>query len=424
MANAVAANLPWGARLKQVYRVLSGVGLTDPRLPAAVAGGTATAAGKSVTANTAMQLAAVWACVRLISETIATLPLVVYRRTNADGREVVGEHPLFGLLHDAPNADYTAVEFWEGVVLCLCLWGNAYAEKEMIGSRLVALTPLRCDLMAVDRDRTGARVYRYADPAGARTLREDQVFHVRGFGPAGDVGLSPISFARQSLGTAIAAEEHAGKMLANGFRPSLILKMAQILKPEQRTDIRENVIGPLAGSMNAGGVFVAEAGMDPMMVSMNPDDAQFLETRQFHVEEIARWFRVPPFMIGHTQKSTSWGTGLEQQMTGFLTFALRPYLKRIEQAISRSLIPAAERARLFAEFNVEGLLRADSAGRAAFYQIMVSNGIMTRNEARRRENLPPKAGGDELTVQAQNVPLGQQAAPAAAPRAADDEEDA
>lgn len=398
--------LPWRVRIKQVIQATRGMSIADPNLPKMMAAAHSTAAGKSVTPDTAMQLATVWACIRLISETAATLPLITYRRGANNARSAASDHPLYALLHDSPSADYTAVEFWEFVVVCLCIWGNAYAEKEFIGKRLVALTPLRSDLMSVERNRDGERLYRYSGPKGQRVLREDQVFHVRGFGPAGDVGLSPISFARQSMGTAAAAEEHAGKMFANGVRPSLILKMQQILKPDQRKDIRENIIEPMSGSMNAGGVFLAEAGMEPFPVTMNPNDAQFLETRQFHVEELCRWFRVPPFMIGHTQKSTSWGTGLEQQMIGFLTFSLRPYLKRIEQAISRSLIPVTERADLFAEFNVEGLLRTDSAARATFYQIMVTNGIFTRNEVRALENRPPLPGGDDLTAQSQNVPLG------------------
>lgn len=367
---------------------------------------TSSAAGKSVTVDSALQLATVWACVRLLSETVATLPFMLYRTAEDGGRTVAGNDPIYRLIHDAPSADYTAVEFWEGVALSLCLWGNAYAKKEMIGSRLVALTPLRCDLMRVCRDRSGAREYRYSDPAGLRVYREDEIFHVRGFGGAGDVGLSPISFARQSLGTAMAADELAGTIFANGTRPSGVLTTDKILNPGQRERLLSNIVEPFVGSENAGGVMVLEAGLKFQAVTMTPEDSQFLQTRGFHVEEICRWFRVPPFMVGHTEKTTSWGSGLEQQLIAFLTFSLKPYLARIEQAVSRSLIPAAQRSVLKPEFNVEGLLRTDSAARASFYAIMVQNGIMTRNEVRRLENRPPLPGGDELTVQSQNVPLG------------------
>jgi HK97 family phage portal protein len=364
------------------------------------------AAGKTVTIDTAMQLATVWACVRLLSETIGTLPMLVYRKDNTGARSLATDHTLYGLLHESPHADFTAVEFWEGIVLGLCLGGNAYAEKEWIGNRLVALNPLRSDMMEVSRNRNNEREYRYHDVKGVRTLSEDDVFHVRGFGPAGDLGLSPISFARHSLGAAMAADETASKMFANGVRPTGILTIDQVLKPEQRKSLKENVVEPMAGSANAGGLFLLEAGMKFQPVTLTPEDAQFLQTRGFHVEEICRWFRVPPFMVGHTEKTTSWGSGLEQQMIGFLTFSLRPYLSRIEQAVRRSLIPAKERPTLFAEFKVEGLLRADSVARGQFFATMVQNGIYTRNEVRALENMPPKPNGEELTVQSQNVALG------------------
>jgi HK97 family phage portal protein len=332
---------------------------------------------------------------------------MLYDTSDDGSRSIAKKDPIYNLLHDSPSADYTAVEFWEGVVLCLCLWGNAYARKEYIGSRLVALTPLRCDLMYVRRNSAGAREYRYSDPKGAQVYSEDAIFHVRGFGGAGDVGLSTISFARQSIGTALAAEEFAGTMFANGMRPNAIMTVDQVLKPEQRKQIHENIIKPYVGSENAGGVMVLEGGMTFQAVTMTPEDSQFLQTRSFHVEQLCSWFGVPPFMVGHTEKTTSWGTGIEQQLIGFLTFSLRPYLTRIEQAVSRSLIPAAQRSSLKPEFKVEGLLRTDSAARSQFYSVMVTNGIMTRNEVRRLENLPPLPGGDDLTVQSQNVPLSE-----------------
>lgn len=362
-----------------------------------------TAAGKSVTVDTALQLATVWACVRLLAETIATLPLFLYRKGPNDIRLLARDNPLYGILHDAPHADYTAVEFWEGVALSLCLWGNAYAKKEKIGGRTVALKPLRCELMKVCRNDRGAREYRYADPKGEKVYSEDDIFHIRGFGGAGDIGLSPIAFARQSLGTAMAADELAGTMFANGTRPSGILTIDQVLKPEQRKQLQENIVQPFMGSQNAGGVMVLEAAMKFQPVTMTPEDSQFLETRAFHVEEICRWFRVPPFMVGHTEKSTSWGTGIEQQNIGFLTYALRPYLSRIEQAINRSLIRAEDRKTLYAEFSVEGLLRADSAGRAEFYAKALGAGghrpWMTVDEVRGLENWPAK-GGDAANLQA------------------------
>lgn len=363
-----------------------------------------------------MELATVWSCVRLISETVSTLPFILYRSGPDGSRTVAQDDPLYRLLHDAPNADHTAVEFWEGVVLSLCLWGNAYARKEMMGDRLVALTPMQCDRVTVRRNREGAREYVYRNALTLRqeVLSEDDVFHVRGFGGAGDMGLSPISFARQSLGTAMAADELAGSMFSNGARASGALTVDQVLTPEQRQQVRDNILDPMIGSKNAGGVMVLEAGMKFVPMSMTPEDSQFLQTRAFHVEEMCRWFRMPPGLIGHTEKSSSLPTAWEGQMISFLTLTLRPYLQRIEQAVSRALIPAGKRRELKAEFAVEGLLRADSQARATFYQLMVQNGLMTRNEVRRKENLPPLDGGDELTVQSQNVPLGQWTAPSQA----------
>jgi HK97 family phage portal protein len=399
-----------GSRVRAAARAIMGR-QDQPLLRQKLAAMGVVASGKSVTVDAAMQLSTVWACVRLISETVATLPLMLYRDQGSSGRVIASDDPLYALLHSAPNADFTAVEFWEGVVLSLCLWGNAYAKKEMMGARLVALTPLLADRMIVARTQSGALEYRYSDSKGRAVYREDQIFHVRGFGGSADTGLSPISFARQSLGTAMAADEMAGALFANGMRPTGILTVEQVLDPIQRTQVRENIVAPLIGSDKAGGVMVLEAGMKFLPITMTPEDSQFLQTRAFHIEEICRWFRVPPFMVGHTEKSSSWGTGLEQQLIAFLAFSLKPYLARIEQAVSRSLVPVTQRHILKPEFKVEGLLRTDSAARSAFYAIMVQNGIMTRNEVRRLENLPPLSGGDELTVQSQNVPLSHNGGP-------------
>lgn len=399
-----------GTRLKAIIR--SAFGLTDVAAWRQ-AYPTNNASGKSVTFDSALQLATVYACVRLVAGTVGTLPLMLYRKSEDGSRTVAGDHPLYEMLHDSPNIDMTAVEFWEGVALCILLGGNAYAKKEFIGSRLVALTPLRYELMSVRRNDAGAREYRYANPKGQQVFREDEIFHVRGFGGAGDVGLSPISFARQSLGTAMATDEFAGTMFAKGARPSGILTIDQVLKPEQRRALQENIIAPFIGSENAGGVMVFEAGMKWQAVTMNMDDAQLLQTRSFQVAEMCRWFGVPPSMIGHGDGSSNWGTGLEQQMLWFLAFGLNPLLVRIQQAIRRSLIAPAERKALSAEFIAEGLLRTDSAARAAFYATMTQNGIMTRNECRKKENLPALPGGDDLTVQSQNVPLGTYEAPSA-----------
>jgi HK97 family phage portal protein len=363
----------------------------------------ATAANKKVEPSTALQLSTAWSCVRLLSETIATLPLGLYTRSG-EAKILARENPLYTLLHDQPNADQTAVEFWEGMIACLCLRGNAFAEKEMVGSRLVALTPIDPDRVKLHRRENGRRFYRVAGENG-RDLDEDDVFHLKGFGTGGDMGLSPIAYARESMAAALAADEAAARFFASGMQLSGFIETgAQTLKAEQRQQLQD-LFQKFAGSPNAGKMMALEGGMKWVPLGLTPEDSQLLMTRSFNVEEICRWFRVPPFMVGHTEKSTSWGTGLEQQMIGFLTFSLRPYLTRIEQAVKKQLISPADRGRVFAEFNLEGLLRADSQGRAALYASAGQNGWMDRNEIRALENKAPREGADVLTVQSNLIPL-------------------
>lgn len=379
--------------------------LTDVGSYRRLAGGTSTS-GKAVTPDTALQLATVWACVRLISETIATLPLQVYQKNAVDdGRTVARNHALYTILHDSPNANMTAVEFWEAVVAQLCLWGNAYCLKSASLGKLISLDPLRPDLMLVRLTREGALQYCYSDPKGYVEYNEDEIFHVKGFGVDGLIGLSPVSYARNCFGAAMSADEASGKVFANGMRAGGALTMPGVLNPTQRDQVRDSLALQLAGTANTGKLMILEGGATYAPLSINPDDAQMLETRTFNIEEICRWFRVPPSMIGHGSAASNWGTGLEQQMIGFLTFALRPYLTRIEQAIKKSLLSPTERLRYFSEFSIEGLMRADSAARAAFYASAAQNGWLTRNEIRGLENWPAKDGGDELTVQSNLIPL-------------------
>lgn len=385
-----------------------------------------TASGKEVTADTALQVSAFWACVKLLAETIATLPIGVYERNDDGGRVAVKDHPLATLLQVTPDGEHTSVEFWEGAVIAMCLTGDAFAEKVKNGQgHLIALQPLVSEQMTVRRNAEGAIEFDYADPLGRRVLDESQVFHLRAFGGAGLRGLSPLRFARQTLGSAIAAEEVAGKLFANGIRPTGALEIANVLKPDQRKDLRENIVEPLAGSANAGGIFVLEAGMKFSKLSIDPIDSQLLETRRWHVEEIARWFGMPPILIGHaSQGQTMWGTGVEQIALSWLGLGLRAQLKRIEAAILLRLFEPAERTRFYAEFNIEGLLRADSAARAALYSSFAQNGILDRDEIRAMENRPRRGGGaGKLTVQSALVPIDDlgkaAAAPAPAPAEAD-----
>lgn len=368
--------------------------------------------GKVVTADSTMSLAAAWACVRLRARTVGAMPLDLFQRAPDGGRYIAKDHWLYKLIHDSPNADQTAYEFWSGQTASIDLWGNGYSEKiPGLGGKIVSLEPMRPDLTFVFRDQTtGRKKFRYSDPRGGqRVLDEDQVFHLRGFTVGGDVGLSAVSYGRHSLGISLAADETAARVFANGLQLSGFLELAAGMKPtkEQREQLVQ-LFEKFAGSHQSGKVMPLEAGWKFVPLSMNPEDAQLLESRAFNVEEVCRWFETPPILVGHASAGqTMWGSGIEQIVLGWLTTGLDPFLVSIEQAVRKQLIPAAERATLYAEHNRKALLRADSTARAALYSSGAQNGWMTRNEIREDENEKPLPGGDILTVQSNLVPLDQ-----------------
>lgn len=364
-------------------------------------------AGEVVTDTTVLSLSAVWACRNLLAGTIASLPLMVYR-TNADGaREVARDHPLYRILHDSPNFEQTAVDFLDFLSSSIELRGNAFARVRRERARVVSLMPIPPDRMTVRRLPSGALEYRWTDDKGRQFIEaETDILHVRG--PGGDSlsGMSTLQFGRNAFSLATATDRAAASMFRNGLRPSVVLKFKEWLTKEQRDLTETRLTEKYLGAVNSGRPFIAEGETDISTISMSAEDAQMLESRSFSVEEICRFFGVPPFMIGHTEKSTSWGTGLEQQTLGFLKFSLRHRLKRIEQAMEKQLLTPADRAAgLMIEFNIEGLLRADSVGRAAFYKSALGDGWMTINEVRAKENLPPVEGGDVPRMQSQNVPI-------------------
>jgi len=362
--------------------------------------------GQRVTVNSALQLSAAWACVRLISETVSTLPFGLYRRAGDGSRTAASDHPLYGLLHHQPNADMTAVSFWQAIFASLLLWGRACVEKRYMGTTLVALDFLMPDLVSCRRLASGTVVWEYADPATGRVreIPESGMWYTPAFSIDGINGLSPISYGAHVFGGAMAAERAASETFKNGMKSPGLVTMNSILKAEQREDVRKHV----ATVGRQGGIMVLEAGASFQALQMNPEDAELLATRGFGVEEVCRWFRVPPFMIGHAEKSTSWGTGIEQQMIGFITFVLRPWCVRVEQSMRRSLLTPAERQTMSGEFALEGLLRGDSASRATFYSQMTQNGIYTRDDCRRKENMPTIGGNaDVLTVQSNLLPIDQ-----------------
>jgi HK97 family phage portal protein len=364
----------------------------------------------------ALGISAVWACVNLLAGTIASLPLMVYRTVGQE-RTIAKDHPLYRLLHDSPNVDQTAVDFWEFVQASVELHGNAFAEKRTTGGRVTSLVPVRPDIVSVKRVGTGLE-YSWTADGQQKRLSSAKVLHIRGFGGNPLGGASTLSVCRSTFGSAMAVTNAASAMFRNGVRPSGVLSTDKTLTGEQRPTLERLLQEKFAGAMNDGRPMVLDNGLSWSQLTIDPADAQMLETRRFSVEEICRIFGIPPHMIGHTENSTSWGTGLEQQTLGFQKFTLRRRLKRIEQALEKQLLTPADRAAgVTIEFNLEGLLRGDSGARSTFYQSGLSNGWMTINEVRALENLPPVEGGDVPRMQMQNVPLteaGQQPAGVAA----------
>ncbi|WP_131194062.1 phage portal protein [Lichenihabitans psoromatis] len=366
--------------------------------------------GKAVTAETALTHSTYWACVKLLGQTIGTLPLNLYLQATDGSLTPAVDHPLYDLLHYQPNANLTAVEFWEGVGSCIAVWGNAYVLKQYIGPRLVALDLLRPFWMSVFRGQYGQPVYRYTDPLlGQRDYTAAEMFHVKGFGFGDFVGLSALQFNRQSIGTALAVDEAAGSVFRNSMRMSGWFRFKGgngVLTKEQTHAAKQRLIDPYSGSGNAGVPGILPGDFEWIPTSMNPVDAQMLDNRRLNVEEICRGFGVPPMMIGHAAAGqTMWGTGVEQIMLGFLTTGLRPYLHRIEAAIARDIIGRADRRVLVAKFDVDELLRGDSKGMAETASQLANAGVKTRNEIRRSYSLPPKPGGDTLTVQSALLPI-------------------
>lgn len=363
-------------------------------------------AGEVVTDDTVLSLSAVWACVNLIAGTIASLPLVVYHNDNQGRRTVARDHKLYRVLHDSPNYDQTAVDFWEFVSASIELWGNAYARISRSGSDIASLHPIAPNLVSVRRLASGTIEYRWTEDGKSFVETDKTMLHIRGFGGNPLGGMSTLHFGRHAFSLARAVDRSAGSTFRHGLRPSGVLTFEKWLSPEQRQVAEDKLNEKFLGAMNAGRPLILEGGTKWEQLTISPDDAQLLQSRGFSIEEICRFFGTPPFMIGHTEKTTSWGTGLEQQTLGFQKFTLRRRLKRIEQALEKQLLTPNDRAnRITIEFNLEGLLRGDSAGRARFYQQMTQIGAMTINEVRALENLPPVDGGDVPRMQMQNMPI-------------------
>ena len=359
-------------------------------------------AGKRVNERSAMQTSAVYACVRVISESVASLPLHLYRYNAEGGKEKAIDHPLYHLLHDEPNSEMTAYSFFEVALTHLLLWGNSYSQIIRNGKgEVVGLYPLMPDRMTVDRDEKGHLYYEYlvsADDASINSgstvrLKPEEVLHVPGLSFDGLVGYSPIAMAKNAIGLGIAAEEYGSKFYANGAAPSGVLEHPGTLKDPSK--VRESWTQTFGGSANSNKVAVLEEGMKYTPISINPSEAQFLETRNFQIIEIARIFRVPPHLIGQLDKATF--SNIEQQSLEYVTYTLRPWICRLEQAMARRLFTEEEKKTYFVKFNVDGLLRGDYQSRMNGYAVARQNGWMSANDIRELENLdriPAELGGN------------------------------
>ena len=359
-------------------------------------------AGKAVTERSAMQMTAVYACVRILSEAIAGLPLHLYQRNTEGGKEKAINHPLYRLLHDEPNPEMSSFVFRETLMTHLLLWGNAYSQIIRNGKgEIVALYPLMPNKMSVNRDANGRLYYEYTRSTEEAPIMKGStvrlspadVLHIPGLGFDGLVGYSPIAMAKNAIGLAIATEEYGSKFFANGAQPSGVLEHPGTLKDPSR--VRDSWQSTFGGSGNANKVAVLEEGMKYTPISISPEQAQFLETRKFQINEIARIFRVPPHMVGDLEKSSF--SNIEQQSLEFVKYTLDPWVVRWEQSIQRTLLRPEEKQDYFVKFNVEGLLRGDYQSRMNGYATARQNGWMSAKDIRELENLgriPAEDGGD------------------------------
>ena len=363
------------------------------------------AAGVVVNSRTAMNVIAVQACVRILAESLAAMPLILYRR-GADGkRERATEHPLYPILHDVPNPWMDSYTLREVMMYHLTLHGNAYAEITFDGAgRITGLWPLRADrMMAITIDDEGRLWYSYQRRnGGIETVPQDLVFHVRWLSPNGIIGESPIRYARDAIGLAKAAETYGAAFFRNGAKASTVLLYPGKLSTDAITNLRESWERRHRGVENAHKVAILEEGMDIKTISVPPDDAQYLETRRFQIEEIARMFRVPPHMLADLSRATF--SNVEQMSIEFVQNTLVPWMRRWEQAITHQLLLPRERNAYYAEFLADSLLRGDTLSRFQAYAIAIQWGVMTANEVRARENLGPVEGGDERLIPLNMIP--------------------
>ena len=354
-----------------------------------------TTSGKPVNERTAMQTTAVYACVRILAEEVASLPLHVYEYQDDGGKKLVHDHPLYYLLHDEPNPEMTSFVFRETLMSHLLIWGNAYAQIIRDGAgRVLGLYPLLPDKMEVQRDDKGNIYYVYSRNSdenpmfkeyGNIKLKAEDVFHIPGLGFDGLIGYSPIAMAKNAVGMTLACEEYGASFFANGANPGGVLEHPGVLKDPSK--VRESWNSVYRGVSNAHKIAVLEEGMKYQQIGIPPEEAQFLETRKFQINEIARLYRIPPHMVGDLDKSSF--SNIEQQSLEFVKYTLDPWVIRWEQSLQRSLLLPGEKGKYFIKLNVDGLLRGDYQSRMNGYAVGRQNGWFSANDIREMENMNP-----------------------------------
>ena len=360
------------------------------------------ASGEMVDEKSAMQIATVYACVRLLAESVAQLPLHLYRVSEPDGQEKATDHPLYKILYREPNPEMTSFSFWEAIMTHLLLWGNGYAQIVRDGKNgILGLYPLLPENVEIDRTDSGELYYIYHaytdEVPGEKNkdiiFKREEILHIPGLSFNGLVGFSPIAMMKNALGTTMAVEKYGSAFFRNGAQPSGVLEHPGVLKDPQK--VRDNWSQVYGGPNNAHKVALLEEGMTYKPISLPPEDSQFLSTREFGVEEICRIFRVPPHMVQDLKRATF--SNIEHQAIDYVVHTLDPWLVRIEKAIVKDLLLEDEKDTYFPKFNVDGLLRGDYKSRMDGYSVGISTGIISPNEARRKENMPPlpeDEGGD------------------------------
>ena len=354
-----------------------------------------TTSGKPVNERTAMQTTAVYACVRILAEAVASLPLHVYEYQDDGGKKLVHDHPLYYLLHDEPNPEMTSFVFRETLMSHLLIWGNAYAQIIRDGAgRVLGLYPLLPDKMDVQRDEKGNIYYVYSRNSdenpmfkeyGNIRLKAEDVLHIPGLGFDGLIGYSPIAMAKNAVGMTLACEEYGASFFANGANPGGVLEHPGVLKDPSK--VRESWNSVYRGVSNAHKIAVLEEGMKYQQIGIPPEEAQFLETRKFQINEIARLYRIPPHMVGDLDKSSF--SNIEQQSLEFVKYTLDPWVIRWEQSLQRSLLLPGEKGKYFIKLNVDGLLRGDYQSRMNGYAVGRQNGWFSANDIREMENMNP-----------------------------------